>query len=462
MIPIIYEPTETAFNTNGLGRLRDCISCVVTEGRNDVYEVDFEYPVDGQNFDLIKEGRVIACTHDDGGDVQPFDIVSASRPIDGIVTFHGVHISYRLNKAVTYAKNVNTLAGALNKLRSQSATPFTFEADFTGSAFVGAFDGVPKTVRQYLGGVEGSILDTFGGEYEFDKLRVILHSARGERKDFAIRYGVNLVDYTNETDYSETFNYGVPYWMGQNKKGEDTVVVGDPKHPSGMDTFLGMPLEVPIDLTEKFETIPTKIALENECLSYMRANKVNEPSENIEVDFVRLQDFEEHGGFANLLTCKLCDLIRVIYPQYNEDRWLKIVKVEYDVLEDRYLKMELGNLSSTLSDALGLSSGGSFVEGDVLGGLFKVTTMPITVEPISAHGLVSATDHTIPSASQVDGYHLAGICGVQTSNYRIISQTNYVIDDSTIRAGFSNTTATATSTNTTVTFYLLWLKGTSA
>lgn len=462
MIPIIYDSQERLFTSNGLGRLRDCISCVVTEERNGVYELELEYPVSGANYDLIRLGRIIGCTHEDSADIQPFDIVSASRPIDGIVTFHGVHISYRLNKAVTYAKNINTLAGALNKLRSQSATPFTFEADFTGSAYVGAFDGVPKTVRQYLGGVEGSILDTFGGEYEFDKLRVILHSARGERKDFAIRYGVNLVDYTNETDYSDTFNCGIPYWIGQNKKGEESVVIGNPVRPSGMQTFLGMTLELPIDLSEKFETIPTSTALENECLSYMKTNKVNEPSENIEVDFVRLQDFEEYGGFANLLTCKLCDLIRVIYPQYNEDRWLKIVKVEYDVLEDRYLKMELGNLSSTLSDALGLSSGGSFVEGDVLGGLFKVTTMDVTVPPISAHSYDPATTYAIPTVSKVDGYSLAGIVGVTTTSYRIHSQGHYVVDNDNIFAGFSNVTATATSTNTTVTFYLLWLKGTSA
>ena len=45
MIPILYEKDETSFTSNGLGRLRDCISCVVTEERNGIYELTLTYPV---------------------------------------------------------------------------------------------------------------------------------------------------------------------------------------------------------------------------------------------------------------------------------------------------------------------------------------------------------------------------------------------------------------------------------
>ena len=97
MIPILYDTNETAFINNGICRLRDCISCLVTEERNGIYELDFEYPVTGANYELIQLGRIVAVTHDDTGDIQPFDIVSYTKPIDGIVTFHCVHISYRLS-----------------------------------------------------------------------------------------------------------------------------------------------------------------------------------------------------------------------------------------------------------------------------------------------------------------------------------------------------------------------------
>ena len=116
MIPILYESTETAFETNGIGRLRDCLACKVTEERNGIYECEFEYPVGGAHYDEIQPGRIIGVTHDESGDIQPFDIVGYSRPINGVVTFHAVHISYRLGGMLIWAKNVGTLSTAIDKL----------------------------------------------------------------------------------------------------------------------------------------------------------------------------------------------------------------------------------------------------------------------------------------------------------------------------------------------------------
>ena len=75
MIPILYDKTETAFTSNGLGRLYDCISCTVTEERNGIYECDFEYPVTGANYEKIIIGRIVGVTHEDSNDIQPFDIL---------------------------------------------------------------------------------------------------------------------------------------------------------------------------------------------------------------------------------------------------------------------------------------------------------------------------------------------------------------------------------------------------
>ena len=100
MIPILYDKTETSFTTNGLCRLPSCKSCIVTEERNGIYECEFEYPVTGENFALISKGKIIGCTHDEQGDIQPFDIYAKSEPINGVVTFYAHHLSYRLNELV--------------------------------------------------------------------------------------------------------------------------------------------------------------------------------------------------------------------------------------------------------------------------------------------------------------------------------------------------------------------------
>ena len=354
MIPILYESDEVSFVSNGLGRLRDAISVVVTEERNSIYELDMEYPVDGVNYDRIQCGRIIAVEHDESGDVQPFDIVSYSRPINGVVTFHAVHISYRQCALTVSGSNINSLSDAFTMLgNSTPANPFNYWTDKDSTGFLAAADGVPRSVRSIMGGVEGSILDAYGGEYEFDKWTVKLWSSRGELKPFTVRYGVNLSDYKEDTDYSNTFTSVIPYWIGQDGDGNDIVVKGNEVN-SGYPSFNGTDRCIPLELTDKFETQPTTVDLEAEGLAYIQNNQTYLPAQNITVDFIRITDDPSYSQFKQLQKCKLCDTINVEFSRYGMTGQFKIVKTEYDVLGERYNKLELGTLSVTLAEALGI------------------------------------------------------------------------------------------------------------
>ena len=388
MIPILYEKDETAFVSNGLCRLSDCISCVVTEERNSIYECDFQYPVTGANYDLIQVGRIIGVTHDDynlisnervivpltdelpniltdengialtgntihkitAKDIQPFDIVSFSRPIDGVVTFHAVHISYRQSYLTTNGTNINSLSDALDMLKvSQPNNPFEYWTDKASTGYLASADGVPKTVRSILGGVEGSILDAYGGEYEWDVWTVKLWDSRGEGRDFSIRYGVNMLKYDEDYDISETYSSCIPYW-----KNDSTIVIGDRQDCNG-STVTGRGECVPLDVSDKFETQPTKAQVEEMGASIMATTQPFIPKQTIKVEFIRLQDSPEYAGYRKLMDCRLCDSINVIFPYYNTSARFKIVKTVWDVLRSRYESMELGELSTTLSEALGIS-----------------------------------------------------------------------------------------------------------
>ena len=391
MIPILYESNETSFTSNGLCRLRDIAECRVFEERNGVYECNFSYPIDGANFDKIQLGRIIGVTHNavavsryiryrgpitdeekdnitdendlaltgtgtlevTGYDIQPFDIISYSRPINGIVEFHAVHISYRQSKMVSYASGINSLEDAFQAFDDTcypSGNPFTYFTDKESTGYVAAFDGTPRSIRSLLGGVEGSILDAYGGEYEWDKFFVRLHSARGTQRNFSIRYGVNMTDFQDDTDYSEAYNTCVPFWTSS-----DGVTVIGGEVSSGQGIIGNNDKCVPLDLTDKFEEQPTVAQLESMAAQVMGANQPYLPSQNIKVDFIRLQDEAGLDRFDKLLECKLCDSIKVEFPRYNMSAYFKIVKTTWNVLLDRYDEMELGNLPVTLAEALGVS-----------------------------------------------------------------------------------------------------------
>lgn len=374
MIPILFEKNETDFTNNGLGRLRDCISCVVTEERNGIYECDFEYPVDGAHFDEIQCGRIIGVEHDYSNDVQPFDIVSYSKQIDGKVSFHAVHISYRQSYLTVSGTNINNIDDAFTMLgNAEPENPFTYWTDQSGeSGYMAAADGVPRSVRQMLGGVEGSILDTYRGEYEWNKFTVKLWSSRGEERQLTIRYGVNLLDYNEDTDYSESYTAVVPYWTGDDN-GVQVIVKGN-RVDSNYISYNGRNNCVPLNLTDKFETKPTTAQLESMASNMMISGQVNLPNQSIKVDFVRLQDSVEYSHLAPLMQCGLCDTIRVEFPRYGMSGKFKIVKTVYDVLLERFEEMELGTLSVSLADALGIGVESSFSSG---GGDFLELCYPV-------------------------------------------------------------------------------------
>lgn len=356
MIPILYESTETEFTNNGLGRLYDCLKCEVTEERNGVYECEFEYPITGLHYKDIQLGRIIAVEHDQSGDVQPFDIYACDRPIDGVVTFHACHVSYRLNGIICLAPiGTNTLQVAFSEMEGAVGNvdngSFTFQTDFslTEQRRMAVFDSIPRPVREILGGVDGSILDTFGGEYAFNKFTVALFRQRGIEQNFTIRYGVNLTEYNEEIDYSGAYS-----WVWVYYKNDDEIAVSGTLD-SGYRALGGRPVGAVLDITDKFESLPTLAQMKNEARSFLASNQPWLPQQTITVKFIQ----EGLDEFADLHKCNLCDTVRVIFPRYGMEGKFKIVKVVWDVLQERYLEMELGTLSTTLSEALGISSGGA-------------------------------------------------------------------------------------------------------
>lgn len=474
MIPILYENTETAFTSNGIGRLRNVISAVVTEERNGVYELEFQYPVDGVNYDRIQCGRIVAVEHDESGDVQPFDIVSYSRPIDGVVTFHAVHISYRQCAMTTSGTNINSLADAFTMLGNSSpANPFTYWTDKASTGFLAAGDGVPHSVRSILGGMEGSILDSYGGEYEFDTWTVKLWSSRGEVKPLTIRYGVNLMEYQEDVDYSNTYTACIPYWTGQDNSGNDVVVKGSMQQTT-YPSFNGTTRCIPLDVTDKFESKPSVAQVEAEGLSYINANQTYMPEQNITVDFIRLSDSPEYEQFKSLQSCKLCDSINVVFPRYNMEGLFKIVRTEYDVLLERYQRMELGALSTSLAEALGINQESSSralnfdqMLTDISNLKTSVTNLTtrytISSHSTSSYSIAANGAHTVTLTITKSGYTPLGIVGYSTSGsysgYSVATSwylSNRVSGSGTANAYVTNRGSTASTWTTT--FYVLWQK----
>lgn len=96
MIPVLYKANATDFTTFGIGVLKDCTSCEVTEERNGAYECVLKYPITGALYKEICTERLVKAKPNDTSKDQVFRIYRISTPINGQITVYAQHLSYDL------------------------------------------------------------------------------------------------------------------------------------------------------------------------------------------------------------------------------------------------------------------------------------------------------------------------------------------------------------------------------
>ena len=347
MKPILFPSTATEFNTHGLGVLTDAISCTVTEERNGAFELTMQYPDTGVHFDEITDRCIIYAIPSPYRAPQPFRIYRITRPMDGIIMVYAQHITYDLSGVPLNPFTAINAPDALSKLSLNAAvdSPFTF---WTDKSTVASFSvSTPSSTRSVLGGSSGSILDVYGGEYEWDGFTVRLYGHRGYDNGVVISYGKNLTDIEQDRNISNVATGIYPYWTNA----EGALVTCDPKIVNAPGTY-DFTRVVPVDFSNDFETQPTPEQLQARAGKYVEDNKIGIPKTSITASFVQLEQFPEYEDLALLEKCDLCDTVTIRYPQLGVEAKAEIVKIETDVLLERYNSVEIGDVRTNIADTI--------------------------------------------------------------------------------------------------------------
>lgn len=350
MIPILFKSDATDFTTNGIGRLTDAIRCTVTEERNGQYELEMQYPMDGQYYSEIRTSSIIAAVPYDGAKIQAFQVYKISRVLGGRVTINAQHISYRLNWIPVMPFSASSLADTLEKIKANSAenNPFTFEADFTSTVSCGFT--IPTGCKTVLGGVDGSVLDTYGGEYEWDNFTVKLHRNRGSEKPITLLYGKNITDLTQEEVISNTYTGVCPYWSAT----DNNITVTLPEKVISVEEARNFPFHRTkvVDFSGQFDAQPTIEQLREATTEYIEANNIGVPDVSIDVSFINLAGTDGYEDAAPLETVQLGDTISVYFEKLGVQTRAKVIGYEYNVLTEKYENVSIGTSRSTLASTI--------------------------------------------------------------------------------------------------------------
>lgn len=348
--PILYNATETDFSHNGLGILGDCASCEVTEESNGIFELAMTYPMDGIHYDDIVDRAIIKANADKFREPQLFRVYAVSKPMSGIVTVLAEHISYDLSGIPVKPFSAESVSLALEGLKNNAVVncPFDF---WTDKATSGTFNvPTPASIRSRLGGVAGSILDVYGGEYEFDNYTVKLHNNRGMNRGVSIRYGKNLTDIKQEQNCSSVSTGVYPYWAGD-VDGNTILVELPEKIVNAPGTYNFVKIRT-LDLSSEFETQPTVEQLRSKAESYVEANNIGVPNVSLTVSFAQLEQYEEYKHLKLLERVSLFDTVNVEFPALGVSATAKAVKIVYDVLVDRVKSVTLGSVRANIADTI--------------------------------------------------------------------------------------------------------------
>lgn len=352
MIPLLYNSN---FSDKILGKFTETISCFVVEELNGAFELNMTILRSDPNLPNLKIGSIIVAKPNQIFGNQPFVVEQIVKNFDGTVGIYATHIAQYRSKLIPVKPfTANSLANALSGIITNSVenNPFTLDTDKTVASNFSLSE--PRSMRDVLGGVEGSILDIYKGEYFYNGFNITLMNKRG-RTDSHIKvmYGANMVEYnqTDEFNWSQSITGILPFYK-KTENNAETVVVGDVQYSDYAD-YYSYKKTIPYDFSTDFgETVPTKAQLNTKAQAFLNGKGM--PTVSFNVSFEDISTLPAYRNiYEQVSYLQLGDKVDVINSQYNTNFSSRIRRLEYDVLLERYSTIQIGDQVSTINDAIG-------------------------------------------------------------------------------------------------------------
>lgn len=331
MFPILYNENNIVYGSvpqdMGMGVLTDALSCIITEERNGMYELEMSYPSSGIHAKDITLRHIIKAKPNFTDSEQLFRIYKIGKVINSSFKVYARHISYDLSGSEILSGTAGSCVSACALL---STNDFTIDTDKNVTANFSITE--PSSRRSWLGGKTGSLLDVFGtGEYHYDNYNIHLLLHRGTNRGVQVRYGKNLLDLSQEKDSSNLTTHIILFYKDIN----DGSIVYSAK------TSTGLTLDTEnvqcIDVSDQYSEAPTVAELNTKAQSYVVKNNYSIAKDSLKLNFLQIKTLKDRVD--------LCDTVTIIYEDYGINVSAKCIKTVWNVLKERYDSIELGDAS---------------------------------------------------------------------------------------------------------------------
>lgn len=381
MLPILYRRTatdEALMNTNGLGFISKCIRCEVTEELNGIYEVELDVKIDDRLSDDIVPQAYVKCKPNNFRSAQIFRIYEVIST-NYVIKARGEHIRYRLNDNALTEHFITTgtpqeVWADIQDVLTDQNHGFTFSSNIATSKSVTAAAVAPVKLGEFMMGAQGSMLDTFGGMYDFNNFRVSLNARSSTVSGVCLRLGAGIKDITYTISCEDQYTHILPVANVPTTDGGNWYIIFpdsyEPSIPLALPTSpssLVKPRVLLRDFTDEFKQTypnftcdPTNAASRSDaqnklvqlCNDYISKNvtELTLPRTNVKI--------ETDAGADRLKESVVGDIIKVYHEKLDLTTSIRIIKTVYNVLGERYTSIEFGNSLRSLANYISNKSVG--------------------------------------------------------------------------------------------------------
>ncbi|MEY8345893.1 phage tail spike protein, partial [Niallia circulans] len=354
MFPILYKANETSFIHNGLGVLKDAISVKAIEELNGLFELEIEYDPEGFLIDEIDYEMIVKAKVNDKQEEQLFRIYSFDKSFQNDnILIHCQHITYDAagNFVEELELNNVTTDVAMQTLQSKLAYPSKITFSSPNTTTRSSTKLYRTNPLQMVAGMDGSILDNWGGEIERDNFRLVMHARRGKDDGVLIAYKKNLTGLEAKFDMSNVVTRIFPFAI------KDDVLITIPNKyidSPNINAYEHIKIE-PVDFSGD-ENITDSTSLYNASKNYFNTGGKDLPTVSMDVEFEPLWDTEEYKNLAVLELVGMGDTVTVRHTKMGIDVTAKVNRIEYDVIAQKNSAVGIGSVQAGLTDKVNKST----------------------------------------------------------------------------------------------------------
>lgn len=356
MKPVLFEHNVLDFSGHGLGTLADATSCKVSCEENGAYDLTMTYPIVGANAKDLAERRIILAKPSPEENSQPFRIYKILRTTDGnLLQVYAHHLSYDLNDCILKPISGSSLGSVISQLSGNVVGDcnFIFAYDYptkesTDDGTSGYFElEKPMTLRAaMLANSSNNIASTYKGVWIFDGLKCTLKRKDVVDRGAVIKYGVNLIDLSQERSLEEVYTHVYPYWRGGKKNKYYDL---EPIAATSITSFKKI---YPLDLSSKYQKAPSDASMRQSAEEFIEKNELGQIPVNITASMVQLEKTLEYKNAKGIKKIARGDTARVEYLRLGVGTSARITKTEFDVLSELYTSIGIGTVKQSLPKAV--------------------------------------------------------------------------------------------------------------